>query len=75
MRQTKAMCLDHVSYVAPHSQVIATDHLYDSRVKSENLNGLTSTVVEFIYSSANDPDYGIIAVHLTKPSGVVRLDS
>jgi hypothetical protein len=51
-----------------------TDHLSDSWFKTEILGGLNRADVEFIDSSANDDEYGIVAVHLTTPSGVVRLD-
>ena len=51
-----------------------TDHLSDSWFKTEILSGLNGADVEFIDPSANDGEYGIVAVHLTTPSGVVRLD-
>ena len=51
-----------------------TDHLSDSWFKTEILAGLNGTDLEFIDPSANDGEYGIVAVHLTTPSGVVRLD-
>jgi hypothetical protein len=35
---------------------------------------LNGADVEFIDPSANDGEYGIVAVHLTTPSGAVRLD-
>jgi len=51
-----------------------TDHLSDSWFKSEILGGLNGADVEFVDSSAGNGEYGIVAVHLTTPSGVVRLD-
>jgi hypothetical protein len=51
-----------------------TDHLSDSWFKTEILGGLNGADVEFVDPSANDGEYGIVAVHLTTPSGVVRLD-
>ena len=51
-----------------------TDHLSDSWFKTEILDGLNGADIEFIDPSTNDGEYGIVAVHLTTPSGVVRLD-
>ena len=51
-----------------------TDHLADSWFKTEILNGLSGADIEFVDPSANDGESGIVAVHLTTPSGVVRLD-
>ena len=51
-----------------------TDHLSDSWFKTEILGGLNGTDLEFIDPSANDGEYGIVAVHLTTPSGSVVLD-
>jgi hypothetical protein len=51
-----------------------TDHLADSWFKSEILGGLNGASVDFVDPSVNDGEYGIVAVHLTTPSGVVRLD-
>jgi hypothetical protein len=48
--------------------------LSDSWFKTEILGGLNGTDVEFVDPSANDGEYGIVAVHLMTPSGVVRLD-
>jgi hypothetical protein len=38
------------------------------------LGGLNGADIEFIDPSTNDGEYGIVAVHLTTPSGVVVLD-
>ena len=62
------MRLDHVSYVTSH------DQLSDSWFKTEILTGLNGTDLEFIDPSTNDGESGIVAVHLTTPGGVVRLD-
>ena len=51
-----------------------SDQLSDSWFKTEILAGLNGADVEFIDPSAYDGEYGIVAVHLTTPSGVVRLD-
>jgi hypothetical protein len=51
-----------------------TDHLADSWFKSEILGGLNGADVEFIDPSTNDGEYGIVAVHLTTPTGSVVLD-
>jgi hypothetical protein len=51
-----------------------TDHLSDSWFKTEILAGLNGTDLEFIDPSANDGEYGIVAVHLTTPAVSVRLD-
>ena len=51
-----------------------TDHLSDSWFKTEILGGLNGADVEFIDPSANDGEYGIVAVHLKTPSGSVVLD-
>ena len=51
-----------------------TDHLADSWFKTEILGGLNGEDVEFVDPSANDGEYGIVAVHLTTPNGVVMLD-
>lgn len=54
--------------------IVYTNHSSDSRFKTEILGELNSAEVEFIDSSANDGDYRIVAVHLTRPSGRVVLD-
>ena len=54
--------------------IVDTDYLSDSWFKSEILRGLNGADVDFIDPSANDGEYGIFAVHLTTPSGLVRLD-
>ena len=51
-----------------------SDQLSDSWFKTEILAGLNGTDLEFVDPSANDGEYGIVAVHLTTPSGVVVLD-
>ena len=51
-----------------------TDHLSDSWFKTEILDGLNGTGIEFIDPSTNDGEYGIVAVDLLTPNGVVRLD-
>ena len=51
-----------------------TDQLSDSWFKTEILAGLNGTDLEFIDPSTNEGESGIVAVHLTTPSGVVRLD-
>ena len=51
-----------------------TDHLSDSWFKTEILGRLNGADVEFVDPSANDGEYGIVAVHLTTPTGSVILD-
>ena len=51
-----------------------TDLLSDSWFKTEILGGLNGADVEFVDPSANDGEYGIVAVHLTTPTGSVVLD-
>ena len=51
-----------------------TDHPSDSWFKTEILGGLKGADVEFVDPSTNDGEHGIVAVHLTTPSGIVRLD-
>jgi hypothetical protein len=48
--------------------------LADSWFKTEILGGLNGEDVEFVDPLANDGEYGIVAVHLTTPNGVVMLD-
>ena len=50
------------------------DQLSDSWFKSEILAGLKGADIEFIDPSTNDGEYGIVAVHLMTPNGVVRVD-
>jgi hypothetical protein len=50
------------------------DHLADSWFKTEILDGLKGADIEFIDPSTNDGEYGIVAVHLTTPTGSVVLD-
>jgi hypothetical protein len=38
------------------------------------MGGLNGADVEFVDPSANDGEYGIVAVHLMTPTGAVRLD-
>jgi hypothetical protein len=42
--------------------------------KAKIIDGLNGADIEFIDPSTNDGEYGIVAVHLMTPSGVVRLD-
>ena len=51
-----------------------TDHLADSWFKSEILDGLNGASVDFVDPSSNDGEYGIVAVDLVTPNGVVTLD-
>jgi len=51
-----------------------TEQLSDSWFKTEILDGLNGTDIEFIDPSTNEGESGIVAVHLMTPSGVVRLD-
>jgi len=51
-----------------------TGQLSDSWFKAEILDGLGGADIEFIDPSINEGEYGIVAVHLTTPSGVIRLD-
>ena len=55
-------------------KIADTGHLSDSWFKTEILGGLNGAAVEFIDQSANDVEYGIVAVHLTTPMGSVDLD-
>ena len=64
---------------APQSEnekiVIAdTDQLADSWFKTEILASLGDVVIEWVDPSTNDDQSGIVAVHLSTPSGVVVLD-
>ena len=51
-----------------------TDHLSDSWFKTEILGGLNGAAVDFIDPSANEGEYGIVALHLSTPAGSVILD-
>ena len=51
-----------------------SDQLSDSWFKTEILAGLNGTDLEFIDPSSNDGESGIVAVHLTTPTGPVVLD-
>jgi hypothetical protein len=51
-----------------------TEQLSDSWFKTEILDGLKGTDIEFIDPSKNEGESGIVAVHLMTPIGVVRLD-
>jgi hypothetical protein len=51
-----------------------TDHLSDSWFKTKIMDGLNGANIEFIDPSVNDGEYGIVAVDLITPNGVVRLD-
>jgi hypothetical protein len=48
--------------------IAVTDHLSDSWFKIEILSGLNGADVEFIDPSANDGEYGIVAVNLMTPT-------
>ncbi len=50
------------------------DQLADSWFKAEILSALNGTTIEWIDSSTNDGENGIVAVHLASPAGVVVLD-
>lgn len=49
-------------------------HLSDYWLKTEILGGMNGADGEFVHPLAIDGEYGIVAVHLMTPSGVVRLD-
>ena len=51
-----------------------TDHLSESWFKTEILAGLNGTDLEFIDPATNEGESGIVAVHLTTPTGSVVLD-
>ena len=51
-----------------------TDHLADSWFKEEILASLGDVNIEWVDPASNDGDSGIVAVHLSTPSGVVVLD-
>ena len=51
-----------------------SDQLSDSWFKTEILAGLNRADVEFIDPSANDGEYGIVAIPITTPTGSVVLD-
>ena len=51
-----------------------SDQLSDSWFKTEIMDGLNGANIEFIDPSVNDGEYGIVAVDLITPNGVVRLD-
>ena len=50
------------------------DCLADSWFKQEILQEINGTDIEFIDPFSKDGEYGIVAVHLTIPIDVVRLD-
>jgi hypothetical protein len=50
------------------------DHLSDSWFKSEIPDGLNGSGIKFIDLLTNDCEYGIVAVHLTTPTGSVVTD-
>jgi hypothetical protein len=54
--------------------IAETEQLSDTWFKTEILDGLNDTAIEFIDSSNNEGESGIVSVHLMTPSGVVRLD-
>jgi hypothetical protein len=49
--------------------IVDTDHMSDSWFKNKILGGLNRADIEFIDSSTNDGEHGIVAVHLTRPAG------
>jgi hypothetical protein len=51
-----------------------TERLSESWFKTEILDGLNGTDIEFIDPLTNEGESGIVAVHLMTPIGVVRLD-
>jgi Glyoxalase-like domain len=51
-----------------------TDQLADSWFKEEILASLGEVKIEWVDPSMNDDQSGIVAVHLSTPNGVVRLD-
>ncbi len=60
--------------VIERSTIADTNHPSDSWFKSEIHGGLNGADVEFVDPSENDCECGIVAVHLVKPTGSVRLD-
>ena len=62
--------------VAKISKIVIADdeQLADSWFKEEILASLGNVVIEWVDPSTNDDQSGIVAVHLSTPSGVVRLD-
>jgi len=74
MRQTNAMCLDHISYVASQNWLVDSDKLSDYWLNSKTSLSLKSADIEFNYSSTNYADFRIMATHPMRPSAVVRLD-
>ena len=66
---------DGIEVAAIETITIAdTDHLSDSWFKTEILGGLNGAAVDFIDPSANEGEYGIVALHLSTPAGSVILD-
>jgi len=51
-----------------------TEQLSDSWFKTEILDGLNGIDIEFIDPSTNEGESGIVAVHLSTPTGSVVLD-
>jgi len=51
-----------------------TYHLSDFWFRIKILSGLNVSDVEYAYSSQNDGEHGIVAVHLATSNGVIRLD-
>lgn len=54
--------------------IAGTKHLSNSWFKTQILDELNGTDIEFIDPSINEGESGIVAVHLITPSGVVTLD-
>ncbi len=50
------------------------DQLADSWFKEDILASLGDVAIEWVDSSTNDDQSGIVAVHLSTPTGLVTLD-
>lgn len=62
--------MDSIEYII----IADSDHLADSWFKSKILDGLNGDSADFVDPSSNDSEYGIVAVDLITPNGVMRLD-
>jgi hypothetical protein len=62
--------------VAKISKIVIADdeQLADSWFKDEIKSGLTDVEIEWVKPELNDGDKGIVAVYLTTPTGVVKLN-
>ncbi len=66
---------DGKAFVAIEKIAIAgADHLSNSWFKAEILGGLNGADVDFVDLSTNEGEYGIVALHMMTPNGVVGLD-